>query len=117
MNAARRKDIKVAQIELANLKAVTDDEDQKLTDATDGVANLKSKIETIRDEEQEYFDNMIQAFQEGEKGQKAQTAIDALNEALDSLDIIESELDDDDNRDSVNGALDDVDSNLDTAQE
>jgi uncharacterized coiled-coil DUF342 family protein len=32
------------------------------------LADLQSEIETIRDEEQEFFDNMPESFQNGDKG-------------------------------------------------
>lgn len=55
----------------------------------------KETIEALRDEEQEYFDNMPESFQDSEKGEAAQAAIDALEAAAESLDeIITSDLDD-----------------------
>jgi uncharacterized coiled-coil DUF342 family protein len=57
MNATRRKAIAAAAAKLRE---------------------IISQIETLRDEEQEYHDNMPESFQEGERGEKAQTAIDVL---------------------------------------
>ncbi len=50
-------------------------------------------METLRDEEQDYYDNMPESFQSGEKGDRAQEVIDALDEALDSLDSAADSLD------------------------
>jgi prefoldin subunit 5 len=54
------------------------------------IEELKSQLESIdvsevRDEEQDYFDNMAEAFQGGEKGQAAEAAIDALDQAVESI--------------------------------
>lgn len=64
MNAARRKSL----AELAG----------KITD-------LVSEVETFRDEEQEYYDNMPENMQGGDKGQAAESAVAALDEASNSL--------------------------------
>ncbi|QXV73539.1 hypothetical protein [Rhizobium phage RHph_X2_30] len=45
---------------------------------------LKGDIDTLLQEENDYFDNMPESFQNGEKGERAQAAIDALQEAYDS---------------------------------
>ncbi len=64
MNAERRK----------ALEAVS----AKLEDA-------KSELETLREEEEGYYDNMPESLQSGEKGEKAQAAMDAMQEAVDSI--------------------------------
>lgn len=56
------------------------------------VEQLKADIEILRDEEQEYHDNMPESFQSGAKGDSAQTAIDALEEACNACDEITSGL-------------------------
>lgn len=43
-------------------------------------------IEALKDEEQDYYDNMPESFQGGDKGDTAQTAIDALESAASSID-------------------------------
>lgn len=73
MNAERRKQIE------AVLK--------RLEDLGDEITNLKVDIETIRDEEQEYFDNMPESFQMADRGQAAEAAIEALDSTLDDLDV------------------------------
>ena len=53
------------------------------------IEEAKSILETCRDEEQDYYDNMPESFQNGEKGSVAQEAIDALEEAVSQLEEIE----------------------------
>ena len=47
--------------------------------------DIKEDIDFIKDEEQEYYDNMPENFQMGEKGDKAQEAIDNLDYAYSSI--------------------------------
>jgi hypothetical protein len=47
---------------------------------------LQSDLQTIRDDEQEAFDNMPESLQQGERGQASEAAINALQEAIDMLD-------------------------------
>lgn len=54
------------------------------------IEELKSQLEgldvsDLRDEEQDYFDNMPESLQGGDKGQAAEAAAEALTEAIDSL--------------------------------
>jgi hypothetical protein len=56
--------------------------------ATVMIDEAKGILESCRDEEQEYYDNMPESFQNGEKGSTAQEAIDALEEAVSSLEEI-----------------------------
>lgn len=46
----------------------------------DAVANGLSDLETLRDELQEWYDNLPESFQNGSKGDTLQEAIDALSE-------------------------------------
>ena len=71
MNKDRRKAITELSAELENLR--------------DDIDNLISRIEGIRDDEQEYYDNMPESFQQGEKGQAAEAAVSALDEASGAL--------------------------------
>jgi uncharacterized coiled-coil DUF342 family protein len=50
------------------------------------LSDLKDQLDTLRDEEQEYYDNMPENMQDGDKGQLAQTAIEAMEEAINALD-------------------------------
>ena len=80
MNNARRKTLGDLADELRNLSGQYDD--------------IKTQIETVRDEEQEAFDNMPESLQGGEKGQLAEAAIEAMDEAIGSIEAIDSSLDD-----------------------
>lgn len=61
---------------------------RKLIEKTEGI---KSEIEEIRTEEEEYYNNMPEAFQDGEKGDRAQTVIEYLDEAMTAAgDVIEN---------------------------
>ena len=42
-------------------------------------------LETLRDDEQEYYDNMPESLQGGDKGQQAQEATDNIDHAISSL--------------------------------
>ena len=65
MNNTRRKNIAIAIEELEG---------------------IKEKIETLLEEEQEYFDNMPENLQQSEKAEKAENAISSLENAMDSID-------------------------------
>lgn len=71
MNAARRKQIAALNERLQAL----------IGQATD----LRDELETIRDEEQDYYDAMPESLQGGEKGEKAQEAVSAIEEVLDAV--------------------------------
>lgn len=61
---------------------------QELIEKTEG---LKLEIEELRTEEEEYYNNMLEAFQDGEKGDRAQTVIEYLDEAMTAAgDVIEN---------------------------
>ena len=46
-----------------------------LRDLIEKMEGIKSEIEEIRTEEEEYYNNMPEAFQDGDKGDRAQTVI------------------------------------------
>ncbi len=50
-------------------------------------------VESVSEEEQEYLDNMPEAFQTGEKGDAAEAAITALSEAAEGIESAISGLD------------------------
>ncbi len=54
----------------------------KLADELEGI---RSQIEDLQNEEQEYYDNMPESFQSGDKGQAAEAAAEALSSAVDSV--------------------------------
>lgn len=72
MNKDRRKAIDAAKMLLDDIRSAID--------------AAKEAIETIKDEEQDYFDNMPESFQQGDKGDTAQSAIDNLDNAMSELD-------------------------------
>lgn len=47
---------------------------------------IKSEIESVKDDEQGYLDNMPDSFRDGEKGEAASAAIDQLDDAVNNLD-------------------------------
>ena len=49
---------------------------------------IKEGLETLRDEEQEYYDNMPEGLQGGDKGQAAEAAVSALEAVVDEIDNI-----------------------------
>lgn len=77
MNKARRKTISELRERLDALKTAADE--------------LESEIETIRDEEQEYFDNMPESLQGGDKGQAAEEAVSHLDTALEAIQEVVSQ--------------------------
>jgi uncharacterized coiled-coil DUF342 family protein len=51
-------------------------------------ADAASEIESLKDELQEWYDNLPESFQNGEKGEQLQSAIDELESLHDSLDEV-----------------------------
>lgn len=72
MNDNRRKEIKAVLSRVSSLNR--------------RLQELQEEIARIRDEEQEYLDNMPENMQDGDKGVKAQEAIDQLDEAVNFFD-------------------------------
>lgn len=57
-------------------------------------ALIVSDVESIRDDEQEYRDNMPDSFADGEKGEKADASVAALEQVIQDLEsLIESDFD------------------------
>lgn len=56
--------------------------------------DLNSELESVRDEEQEAYDNMPESLQDSERGERMTTIIDYLDDATsslsDTIDYIES---------------------------
>lgn len=72
MNKARRAAIRAA---LDKISAVIEEE--------------KSNLESLRDEEQDYMDNMPESMQGGEKYETADAAVNALNDFIDKLEEVD----------------------------
>ena len=99
------------------LESAQSDENWDRDAAQEGVSALKETIEGIRDEEQEYFDNMPEGFQNGDKGSTAQEAIDNLEAAIDDLDGIDWDDDEETEQSAVvAGALESAIDNLTSAK-
>lgn len=47
--------------------------------------DIKERLEALRDEEQDYYDNMPENLQGSERGEKAEVAIESLEEAASSI--------------------------------
>lgn len=62
-----------------------------LQEAVDLLADVD--IESIRDEEQETFDNMPEGLQQSERGQMTEEAASNLDNATDALDTVRDSLD------------------------
>lgn len=74
MNAMRRKQIKTIKERIEAL----------MFDA----AEIADEVEAIRDDEQEYRNNLPQAMADGEKGEKSDVALEALQGVLDDLESL-----------------------------
>lgn len=74
MNTARRKQIDQAKQNIDRLVELAED--------------IRTDLETIRDDEQEYLDNMPESLQAGDKGEKAEAAISALEDVINELDSL-----------------------------
>ena len=57
------------------------------------ISEAWSRLEGVRDEEQDAFDNMPESFQNGERGEAMTEAIDKLSEHCDALQTVSGELD------------------------
>lgn len=90
MNSNRRKEIDRIMERIDSLMA--------------DLSDIKDSIEAVRDEENEYLENMPGNMIDGERGERAQAAIDALEEALSGMEDADS-------------GLNDIKDNLETAKE
>lgn len=78
MNKQRRKDIAAIVEDLSKVSSL--------------VTEIMEAIQSVADEESDYYENMPDGLKEGEKGQDAERANDALSTARDSIESIDSEL-------------------------
>jgi exonuclease VII small subunit len=62
---------------------------KELERAIEMISEAKSIIESIKDGEQEKFDNLSEGLQQSEKGQKFEENVSSLYEAISSLDSAE----------------------------
>lgn len=56
--------------------------------------NITTELESIRDEEQDKYDNLPEGFQTGEQGDALETVIDALDRAIESSNDVENSISD-----------------------
>ncbi len=56
------------------------------------LADLRSRVEELQSEEQDYFDNMPENLQQSERGEKAEQAASRLEDTLAAFDEIEEAL-------------------------
>jgi multidrug resistance efflux pump len=78
----RRQVNKERRAELASIR-------EEIDRAQAIIDEAMSRLETVKDEEQDYYDNMPESFQNGEKGERVQQAVDALDNAYSELDTID----------------------------
>jgi len=69
--------------------------------------DIANELETLRDEEQEYYDNMPDGPREGDKGTTAEAAVSSLDSALDTLRELISAIEAAD-ADDINSNIDDA---------
>lgn len=86
MNAQRRKALAELMDRISKLESDRDE--------------IKDALETLRDEEQESFDNMPEGLQQGDRGQAMEEAIGALDDAISNLE--------DFNADDINSSIDEA---------
>jgi predicted nucleic acid-binding Zn-ribbon protein len=73
MDTASRKAVKTAK--------------EKIEVVRSHVEDLQSELETLKDQEQEFFDDMPGRSQESEKGIKAEANVSKFEDAVQSLDL------------------------------
>jgi len=64
------------------------DRRRQLADIAGQLMDLRERIEVLREEEQEAYDNLPESLQEGERGQAIEQAVDALDTALAAVDEV-----------------------------
>lgn len=81
------------------------------------MAEARETVEGLRDEEQEFYDNMPEGFQNGEKGEAAQAAVSNLEDAIVALENIEGmDLDEMEVSDVDVDGIDEASASLDSAE-
>jgi hypothetical protein len=66
---------------------------KRLAEAFEKIGEVKEILESVKDEEQEAYDNLPENFQNGERGEEMQGYIEMLDEAYGYLDDAESVVD------------------------
>lgn len=107
MNKERRKAINdlIDTAQKISDEIEGDGESRAMEEVRGDLSSLADDIESIRDEEQEYYDNMHENFQQGDKGQNAEAAVSALDQAIDYVHDAESALENVPGEDEIQEAL------------
>lgn len=96
MNKTRRKELANVIVELKMIKD------------KDDVYDVINTLENIRDEEEEYYDNIPENFQSSQRAYDSEEAIDNMNDALDLLEQAYESEEDDDITSIINKAIDNI---------
>lgn len=67
---------------------MNNDRRKEISKALSIAEELKSTLENLRDEEQEYYDNMPESLQGSDKGEAASEAVTNLENAISSMDEV-----------------------------
>ena len=85
MNKSRRKELNTLQDRITALRAAFE---EAIRPIIDEASSIHGDLESIRDGEQEAFDNLPESVQGGERGQDMESAISEMESALDTLESI-----------------------------
>ena len=66
----------------------------KLVKLSDQISDIMEKLEELRDEELEAFENLPESLNSSERGEAMQTAIGAMGDALSSLENADMQIQD-----------------------
>lgn len=66
---------------------------KKLNTILEKIVEIHTALEEVKDEEQEYFENIPENFQSSERYEKAENAVAALEDALSMFDDIADNID------------------------
>ncbi len=61
------------------------DRRKQLQDCIAKLDEVQNEVDCLKDDEQEYYDNMPEGLQQGEKGQKSEECCSALDEAVSDI--------------------------------
>lgn len=65
---------------------------KQIAEVLNEIADLRSRIDSVKSDEQDAFDNMPEGLQQSDRGQKAEEACSCLDNVLSAFDEIESDL-------------------------
>lgn len=74
---------RVQKVDLAKSRA------DRLAQIAGDVDDCRGEVESLKEELQDWYDNLPESFQSGEKGDALQSAIDSLQEIEDSLEGVD----------------------------